>query len=152
MDCLYLLIAKKAHNIKSGWKSIFTSLTIASEFANESIVKNGFNYTKTTIENYWTEIKNAFFIEAVNCLVAYANNALFKTISLEAIAMLRLCAKKLYGGEVIILKVKDDGVLFTESNSHTKLWFPLLTGLAKTISHGHIDVRFFSLLSITFCA
>ena len=90
---------------------------------------------------YWAEIKNAFFIEAVNCLVAYANNNQFKLISLDAITMLRLCAKRLYGGEVIILSVGEDGVLFTESNNHTKLWFPLLTGLAKVVNHAHIDVR-----------
>jgi len=78
-------------------------------------------------------------------LAAYGNNNLFKDIGLKAISSLEYCAAQLVSGQVVELEStpSDDGntYLFTDSDRHMAMWFPILTGLAAIIAHPHIDVR-----------
>lgn len=73
--------------------------------------------------------------------------------SQKSIAWLDFCATQLYTGKVEQLPLPNsDGVIFTNSDRHTSLWFPILTGLGKTTQHKDVTIRLryslFSLVSV----
>lgn len=156
--CLSNMIHSRAGNIKSGWKSIFVVFSVASSDHDEAIVRLSFSQLQEVIEKYFNLIADSFFVDCVNCLVAYGNGVLFIDIryrnlpldilvylccvSLKSIALLAFCARQLSEGIVTPITKQDNStVVFTDNDKHLALWFPILTGLSGIISHSHVDVR-----------
>eukprot|EP01087_Luapelamoeba_hula_P003570 TRINITY_DN1336_c2_g1_i2.p1 TRINITY_DN1336_c2_g1~~TRINITY_DN1336_c2_g1_i2.p1 ORF type:complete len:1437 (-),score=274.97 TRINITY_DN1336_c2_g1_i2:1280-5590(-) len=150
ISCVYNMIHARADNIKSGWKSIFGVLTAAASDNNEKIVRPAFNIVVDIRTKLFELIADSFFVEFVNCLVAFGKNQAYKDISLGAINSLVFCAGQLANGNVC--RLKEGGVeqgsfvgqtdsSFSAEDQHIKYWFPILTGFAEVVSHPHIDVR-----------
>ena len=147
IHCLSQMILARSENIKSGWKSIFMVFTLVGNESDESIVFLAFDMLSKILEKYFHLISFTFFVECVNCLVAFSKNIHFKETSIKAIKLLGNCADQLASGNVLpledILVTSDNSsmIIFTDNENHLRYWFPILTGLSEVISHPHIDVR-----------
>jgi len=169
--CLSNMVQAQAQNIKSGWKSIFAVLSLASTDTNEKIVRFAFELVESIMSKHFKLIADSFFVECVNCLIAFAKSEHFKDISQKALASMMFCAGQLAGGNVCPLKKADSGdsvatatgdnhedhpegekensnaettepqYVFTDDDIHIKFWFPILIGFSEIVSHSHIDVR-----------
>uniref|UniRef100_A0A8C0DU32 SEC7 domain-containing protein n=1 Tax=Balaenoptera musculus TaxID=9771 RepID=A0A8C0DU32_BALMU len=85
--CIAQMVNSQAANIRSGWKNIFSVFHLAASDQDESIVELAFQTTGhivTTIDS---------FQDAVKCLSEFACNAAFPDTSMEAIRLIRHCAK-----------------------------------------------------------
>eukprot|EP00005_Dracoamoeba_jomungandri_P009246 CAMPEP_0174272842 /NCGR_PEP_ID=MMETSP0439-20130205/52542_1 /TAXON_ID=0 /ORGANISM="Stereomyxa ramosa, Strain Chinc5" /LENGTH=1663 /DNA_ID=CAMNT_0015363635 /DNA_START=248 /DNA_END=5239 /DNA_ORIENTATION=- len=138
--CLTHMIQAAAGNIKSGWKSIFSVLSIAAR--DDQIIRLGFEAVEGIMRDHFELFCDTFFVECVNCLVTFAENTNSKDISLKALSLLVFCCKELSAGSVVRL---SEGEMFSATDSHIKYWFPVLTGFSSVVSHPHIDVRTISL-------
>eukprot|EP01119_Soliformovum_irregulare_P013394 TRINITY_DN3553_c0_g1_i7.p1 TRINITY_DN3553_c0_g1~~TRINITY_DN3553_c0_g1_i7.p1 ORF type:complete len:1701 (-),score=587.09 TRINITY_DN3553_c0_g1_i7:49-5151(-) len=143
IECLANMVKSRAHNIKSGWKSIFVAFTVAASDHDESIVHLAFHTAEQVIQGHFNLIADPFFNDCVNCLVAYGNNHLFIDTSLKAIKAVVQCADHLAQGRVVELQSDENGKqgFYSDNKQHLALWFPILTGLSGIVSHSHIDVR-----------
>jgi len=143
--CMSNMILARAQNIRSGWKSIFVVFTIAASDRIETIVRLAFDMLQEIIHRYFYLIVDSFFVDCVNCLVAYANGHLYIDVCLKAIESLNFCARELAEGKVISIASSSSdsqsGVMFSENDKHLALWFPILTGMSSVVAHAHIDVR-----------
>eukprot|EP01117_Protostelium_nocturnum_P012512 TRINITY_DN4612_c0_g1_i4.p1 TRINITY_DN4612_c0_g1~~TRINITY_DN4612_c0_g1_i4.p1 ORF type:complete len:1640 (+),score=303.31 TRINITY_DN4612_c0_g1_i4:223-5142(+) len=149
--CLSNMVLAKAQNIKSGWKSIFVVFTVAATDHDETIVRLAFDMVQEINQKYFHMVAESFFVDCVNCLVAYGNGVLFIDIGKLSIESLVNCAKALAEGHVIPLEPVDPNnpkVIFCENDKHLSLWFPILTGLSGIVGHSHIDVRTLALRSL----
>ncbi len=163
------MVQARAVNIRSGWKSLFTVFTIAASDtdgtapflrsaspqaapdrrpAAEAIVRLAFEIVAMIMKDYFHLICDGFFVECVNCLIAYGNNRHFRDFSFKAIESLGFCAEQLAGGHIPASgysspagSAASPAAVFTDSEAHLRFWFPILTGLSCIISHPHIDVR-----------
>eukprot|EP01133_Synstelium_polycarpum_P010888 gene10888-12689_t len=147
LKCIFQLTNGRNALIKSGWRPIFSIFTLSSR-ADHAIASQAFDFVDELIRDF-TLITETFFIDYVNCLCAYANSA-HKDLSLKAIDILHYCGVQLANGRVCTL-AREEGAsgsnttLFTDSEQHISLWFPLLTGLARVISHEDPELRSYAL-------
>eukprot|EP01132_Coremiostelium_polycephalum_P005033 gene5033-6263_t len=146
LKCIFQLTNGRNSMIKSGWRPIFTIFTMSSS-AEHTIASLAFDFVDELIRDF-SYITETFFIDYVNCLSSYAHSK-HKDLSQKAIDILSYCGVQLANGRVCQL-VREEGAasntpLFTDSEQHISLWFPLLTGLARVISHPDPDLRSYSL-------
>eukprot|EP01135_Chromosphaera_perkinsii_P000995 Nk52_evm9s156 gene=Nk52_evmTU9s156 len=136
--CLAQMVQSKAKQIKSGWKNIFFVFSIAAADHEEGIVNLAFETTQLIFESYFGAIQDSL-MDAINCLVEFACNVKFPDISMQALDLIKFCAKKLgtspgeYAGEQ---NCKEN-----EDKLWVKGWFPILFGLSRIISRCKLDVR-----------
>ncbi|GAM29145.1 hypothetical protein SAMD00019534_123210 [Acytostelium subglobosum LB1] len=147
LKCIFQLTNGRYAMIKSGWKPIFTIFTLSS-FAEVQIASQAFEFVDELIRDF-TYITETFFIDYVNCLSSYANSKHID-LSFKAIDILSYCGVQLANGRVCQLARVEgaeggNSTLFTDSEQHISLWFPLLTGLARVISHHNDDMRSYAL-------
>ncbi|EFA78598.1 armadillo-like helical domain-containing protein [Heterostelium album PN500] len=147
LKCIFQLTNGRNAMIKSGWKPIFTIFTLSS-FAEPQIASQAFDFVDELSRDF-TNITETFFIDYVNCLSTYANSK-HKDLSLKAIDILSYCGVQLANGRVCQLSREEgangsNSTLFTDSEQHISLWFPLLTGLARVISHEDSELRSYAL-------
>lgn len=141
VECCKQMILARAENIKSGWKSVFMVLTYAAGDRHAEIVTKAYDMAELICSSYFPLIVDSFFVESVNCLVAFARSSLVKEISIRAVDQLAVFASHIAAGRVYELVPGEDGTVFTDAEVHLKLWFPILTGLSQVVSHRHVDVR-----------
>ncbi|GFP95753.1 brefeldin a-inhibited guanine nucleotide-exchange protein 5 [Phtheirospermum japonicum] len=154
LDCIVQMIRSKAGKIKSGWRSVFMIFTTAAEDDLEPIVERAF-------EN----VIGDCFMDCVNCLIGFANNKCSPSISLKAIALLRICENRLaerthkdisntegigniHVNQMISLDLITSGSLnpiTTKANVTVEVteyyWFPMLAGLSDLTSDSRSEVR-----------
>ncbi|EDV23139.1 uncharacterized protein TRIADDRAFT_36208 [Trichoplax adhaerens] len=139
--CITQMVHSQAHNIKSGWKNIFTVFHLAAADQNEAIVELAFETTNKIFERHFSAAVDSFQ-DAVKCLSEFACNTSFPDTSMEAIRLIRTCAKH----------VADSPNLFRDHGSEEttvvdpdrvwqKGWFPILFELSRIISRCKLDVR-----------
>ncbi|KAF2074690.1 hypothetical protein CYY_004004 [Polysphondylium violaceum] len=146
LKCIFQLTNGRNSMIKSGWRPIFTIFTLSSSSADHQIASQAFDFVDELIRDF-SYITETFFIDYVNCLSSYANSR-YKDLSTKAIDILSYCGVQLANGRVCTL-LREEGApsntpLFTDSEQHISLWFPLLTGLARVISHPDSELRSYS--------
>ncbi|GAB0091813.1 brefeldin A-inhibited guanine nucleotide-exchange protein 1 [Sergentomyia squamirostris] len=93
--CLAQMVNSRAHNIKSGWKNIFSVFHLAAGDHDEAIVELAFQTTGKIITDLYKRqfhIMIDSFQDAVKCLSEFACNARFPDTSMEAIRLVRTCA------------------------------------------------------------
>ncbi|PRP78307.1 brefeldin A-inhibited guanine nucleotide-exchange protein [Planoprotostelium fungivorum] len=149
--CLSNMVLARSHNIRSGWKSIFVVFTVAATDHDEAIVRLAFDMVQEINQKYFHMIADSFFVDCVNCLVAYGNGVIFIDVALKAIDSLSQCAKNLAEGKIVSVEAvspTNPKVVFTENDRHLSLWFPVLTGLSGIVGHSHIDIRTSALRSL----
>ncbi|XP_064626500.1 brefeldin A-inhibited guanine nucleotide-exchange protein 1-like [Lineus longissimus] len=152
--CVAQMVNSQAANIKSGWKNIFSVFHLAASDQDEVIVELAFQTTGKIIlaqdcgsdasifEKYFSATIDSFQ-DAVKCLSEFACNASFPDTSMEAIRLIRNCAKyvaekpqmfKDHGGDIENVVPMDDRVW-------VKGWFPVLFELSCIINRCKLDVR-----------
>ncbi|KAF5732964.1 brefeldin A-inhibited guanine nucleotide-exchange protein 2-like [Tripterygium wilfordii] len=163
--CVSQMVLSRVNNVKSGWKSMFMVFTTAAYDDHKNIVLLAFEIIEKIIRDYFpyiTETETTTFTDCVNCLIAFTNSRFNKDISLNAIAFLRFCAKKLAEGDLgSSSKNKDrdglgkitpssphpgkDGNLengeMTDKEDHLCFWFPLLAGLSELSFDPRPEIR-----------
>jgi len=149
--CLSNMVLARSHNIKSGWKSIFVVFGVAATDHDEAIVRLAFDMVQEITQKYFHMVADSFFVDCVNCLVAYGNGVIFIDVASKAIDQLSQCAKNLAEGKIVAIEpvsTTHPKVVFTENDRHLSLWFPVLTGLSGIVAHSHIDIRTSALRSL----
>ncbi|CAL1541394.1 unnamed protein product, partial [Lymnaea stagnalis] len=143
--CVAQMVNSQAANIKSGWKNIFSVFHLAASDHDEGIVDLSFQTTGKIILNVFEKHFAAIidsFQDAVKCLSEFACNAAFPDTSMEAIRLIRNCAKyvaekpnmfKEHAGEEISVPEED--------RVWVKGWFPVLFELSCVINRCKLDVR-----------
>ncbi|XP_065921136.1 brefeldin A-inhibited guanine nucleotide-exchange protein 1 isoform X3 [Magallana gigas] len=143
--CVAQMVNSQHANIRSGWKNIFGVFHLAASDHEESIVELAFQTTGRIIssicEKHFASIIDSFQ-DAVKCLSEFACNAAFPDTSMEAIRLIRNCAKyvaekphmfKDHGGED--LNVPEEDRVWVRG------WFPVLFELSCVINRCKLDVR-----------
>nr|CAD7445253.1 unnamed protein product [Timema bartmani] len=94
--CVAQMVNSQAHNIRSGWKNIFSVFHLAASDQEEAIVELAFQTTGKIINDLYDKhfpIMIDSFQDSVKCLSEFACNASFPDTSMEAIRLIRTCAK-----------------------------------------------------------
>ncbi|XP_046857714.1 brefeldin A-inhibited guanine nucleotide-exchange protein 1-like [Xenia sp. Carnegie-2017] len=117
------------------------NIHLAASDHDEGIVEVAFQTTATIFEKYFSVTINSFQ-DAVKCLSEFACNASFPDTSMEAIRLIRNCAKFVSENPVMF---KDYGVedagISEQDRIWVKSWFPVLFELSCIINRCKLDVR-----------
>lgn len=150
--CIAQMVNSQASNIKSGWKNIFSVFRIAAS-ENDSYI---FDLAFQTTCNIFNNIYESNFIsmidsfqDAVKCLSEFGCNQNFPDTSMEAIRLIRACARYVaeqpqYFKEFNIedKRQKDNGFLASEDDRvWVRGWLPILFELSCIVSSCKLDVR-----------
>ena len=94
--CIGIMVQSHSDKIKSGWKNIFSVLRLAAVDSDPIIIELGFKTMRHIILNIYSEKFTSMidtFQDAVKCLSEFACNQNLPEMSLEAIKLIRKCAK-----------------------------------------------------------
>uniref|UniRef100_A0A1W7RAW6 Brefeldin A-inhibited guanine nucleotide-exchange protein 1 n=1 Tax=Hadrurus spadix TaxID=141984 RepID=A0A1W7RAW6_9SCOR len=143
--CVAQMVNSQAGNIKSGWKNIFSVFHLAASDHDEGIVDLAFRTTTKIIieiyESYFPALIDSFQ-DSVKCLSEFACNASFPDTSMEAIRLIRHCAK--YAAEQPQMFREhniEDQTVPEEDRVWVRGWFPILFELSCIVNRCKLDVR-----------
>uniref|UniRef100_A0A5F9CTZ7 ARF guanine nucleotide exchange factor 1 n=1 Tax=Oryctolagus cuniculus TaxID=9986 RepID=A0A5F9CTZ7_RABIT len=140
--CIAQMVNSQAANIRSGWKNIFSVFHLAASDQDESIVELAFQTTGHIVtlvfEKHFPATIDSFQ-DAVKCLSEFACNAAFPDTSMEAIRLIRHCAK--YVSDRPQEYTSDDMNVAPEDRVWVRGWFPILFELSCIINRCKLDVR-----------
>ncbi|KAL7984261.1 hypothetical protein Chor_002831, partial [Crotalus horridus] len=129
--CIAQMVNSQAANIRSGWKNIFSVFHLAASDQDETIVFE--KHFPATIDS---------FQDAVKCLSEFACNAAFPDTSMEAIRLIRHCAKYVSERPQAFREyTSDDMNVAPEDRVWVRGWFPILFELSCIINRCKLDVR-----------
>uniref|UniRef100_A0A3Q3A2V0 ADP-ribosylation factor guanine nucleotide-exchange factor 1 (brefeldin A-inhibited) n=1 Tax=Kryptolebias marmoratus TaxID=37003 RepID=A0A3Q3A2V0_KRYMA len=141
--CIAQMVNSQAANIRSGWKNIFSVFHLAASDQDESIVELAFQTTGHIVTNVFEKHFAATidsFQDAVKCLSEFACNASFPDTSMEAIRLIRHCAKYV-SEKPQVNYTSDDMNVAPEDRVWVRGWFPILFELSCIINRCKLDVR-----------
>uniref|UniRef100_A0A8C7HJ30 ARF guanine nucleotide exchange factor 1 n=1 Tax=Oncorhynchus kisutch TaxID=8019 RepID=A0A8C7HJ30_ONCKI len=141
--CIAQMVNSQAGNIRSGWKNIFSVFHLAASDQDESIVELAFQTTGHISTNVFEKHFPATidsFQDAVKCLSEFACNASFPDTSMEAIRLIRHCAKYV-SDRPQVNYTSDDMNVVPEDRVWVRGWFPILFELSCIINRCKLDVR-----------
>ncbi|KAG7171828.1 Brefeldin A-inhibited guanine nucleotide-exchange protein 1-like [Homarus americanus] len=142
--CITQMVNSQAKNIKSGWKNIFSVFHLAASDHDENIVEMAFETTKEIIcqiyqKHFITVIDS--FQDSVKCLSEFACNAGFPDTSMEAISLIRDCAKYVDEKPQMFREHNlEDVTVCAEDRVWVRGWFPILFELSCIITRCKLDV------------
>ncbi|XP_013083903.2 brefeldin A-inhibited guanine nucleotide-exchange protein 1-like isoform X2 [Biomphalaria glabrata] len=143
--CVAQMVNSQAANIKSGWKNIFSVFHLAASDIDEGIVDLSFQTTGKIILNVFEKHFAAIidsFQDAVKCLSEFACNAAFPDTSMEAIRLIRNCAKYVAEKPNMFREHAGEEISVPEEDRvWVKGWFPVLFELSCVINRCKLDVR-----------
>ncbi|XP_048832283.1 LOW QUALITY PROTEIN: brefeldin A-inhibited guanine nucleotide-exchange protein 1 [Brienomyrus brachyistius] len=143
--CIAQMVNSQAGNIRSGWKNIFSVFHLAASDQDESIVELAFQTTGHIVTNVFEKHFPATidsFQDAVKCLSEFACNASFPDTSMEAIRLIRHCAKYVSERPQAFKDyTSDDMNVAPEDRVWVRGWFPILFELSCIINRCKLDVR-----------
>jgi len=99
LRCLDNLISARAHNIRSGWKSMFAVFSLAAASSDEGLCQFAFDMIDQLFRTSF-HLLVFDFVDLVHCLLVFAENPNHLHISLAAIAHLHSAASLLAEGAV----------------------------------------------------
>uniref|UniRef100_A0A8C4RZ39 ARF guanine nucleotide exchange factor 1 n=1 Tax=Erpetoichthys calabaricus TaxID=27687 RepID=A0A8C4RZ39_ERPCA len=141
--CIAQMVNSQAGNIRSGWKNIFSVFHLAASDQDESIVELAFQTTGHIVtlvfEKHFPATIDSFQ-DAVKCLSEFACNASFPDTSMEAIRLIRHCAKYV-SDRPQVNYTSDDMNVAPEDRVWVRGWFPILFELSCIINRCKLDVR-----------
>ncbi|KAL1006479.1 hypothetical protein UPYG_G00072890 [Umbra pygmaea] len=143
--CIAQMVNSQAGNIRSGWKNIFSVFHLAASDQDESIVDLAFQTTglisTSVFEKHFPATIDSFQ-DAVKCLSEFACNASFPDTSMEAIRLIRHCAKYVSDRPQAFKDyTSDDMNVAAEDRVWVRGWFPILFELSCIINRCKLDVR-----------
>ncbi|XP_041101817.1 brefeldin A-inhibited guanine nucleotide-exchange protein 1-like isoform X2 [Polyodon spathula] len=143
--CIAQMVNSQAGNIRSGWKNIFSVFHLAASDQDESIVELAFQTSGHIVTNVFEKHFPAAidsFQDAVKCLSEFACNASFPDTSMEAIRLIRHCAKYVSDRPQAFKDyTSDDMNVAPEDRVWVRGWFPVLFELSCIINRCKLDVR-----------
>ncbi|KAK6302607.1 hypothetical protein J4Q44_G00269620 [Coregonus suidteri] len=143
--CIAQMVNSQAGNIRSGWKNIFSVFHLAASDQDGSIVELAFQTTGYIVTNVFEKHFPATidsFQDAVKCLSEFACNASFPDTSMEAIRLIRHCAKYVSERPQAFKDyTSDDMNVGPEDRVWVRGWFPILFELSCIINRCKLDVR-----------
>ncbi|XP_025110208.1 brefeldin A-inhibited guanine nucleotide-exchange protein 1-like isoform X2 [Pomacea canaliculata] len=139
--CVAQMVNSQAASIKSGWKNIFSVFHLAASDHDEGIVELAFQTTVSVFEKHFSSIIDSFQ-DAVKCLSEFACNAAFPDTSMEAIRLIRNCAKYVAEKPHIFREHAGEEMNVPEEDRvWVRGWFPVLFELSCVINRCKLDVR-----------
>ncbi|XP_077570387.1 brefeldin A-inhibited guanine nucleotide-exchange protein 2 isoform X2 [Stigmatopora nigra] len=143
--CVAQMVNSQAVNIRSGWKNIFSVFHQAASDHDESIVELAFQTSGHIVMNTFREHFAAAidsFQDAVKCLSEFVCNAAFPDTSMEAIRLIRHCAKYVSERPQALREyTSDDMNVAPGDRVWVRGWFPILFELSCIINRCKLDVR-----------
>ncbi|XP_053693432.1 brefeldin A-inhibited guanine nucleotide-exchange protein 1 [Sabethes cyaneus] len=145
--CVAQMVNSQAHNIKSGWKNIFSVFHLAAGDHDEAIVELAFLTTGKIITDLYQSqfpIMIDSFQDAVKCLSEFACNAKFPDTSMEAIRLVRTCALCVNDAPNLFAEhagMENDISVSEEDRVWVRGWFPMLFSLSCVVNRCKLDVR-----------
>lgn len=145
--CVTQMVNSQAHNIRSGWKNIFSIFHLAAGDTDENIVDLAFNTTGKIINELYQRqfhIMIDSFQDAVKCLSEFACNSKFPDTSMEAIRYVRTCALCVNASPQIFAEhagMENDISVSEEDRVWVRGWFPMLFSLSCVVNRCKLDVR-----------
>uniref|UniRef100_A0A3Q2PHQ2 ARF guanine nucleotide exchange factor 2 n=1 Tax=Fundulus heteroclitus TaxID=8078 RepID=A0A3Q2PHQ2_FUNHE len=144
--CVAQMVNSQAANIRSGWKNIFSVFHQAASDRDETIVELAFQTTGHIVMNTFQDHFAAAidsFQDAVKCLSEFVCNAAFPDTSMEAIRLIRHCAKYVSERPQVALReyTSDDMNVAPGDRVWVRGWFPILFELSCIINRCKLDVR-----------
>ncbi|KAL6565308.1 hypothetical protein OROGR_002259 [Orobanche gracilis] len=116
--------------------------TTAAEDDLEAIVESAFENVEQVILEHFNQVIGDCFMDCVNCLIGFANNKCSHSISLKAIALLRICENRLAEDLILSGFPKPINTKTNETFDVTEhYWFPMLAGLSDLTSDSRSEVR-----------
>jgi brefeldin A-inhibited guanine nucleotide-exchange protein len=146
VQCIVQMVKSKAHNIKSGWKNIFSVFHLAASTHDERIVilafENLSEIIKNVVEKYFINMLDSFQ-DTIKCLSEFACNAMSPDISIEAIGLIRHCAIFVDSKPDFFAEYSNEDLknVPPEDRVWVKGWFPILFELSCIINRCKLDVR-----------
>ena len=175
--CVAQMVHSRATNIRSGWKNIFSVFHLAASDNDEGIVELAFQTTgRCAVILKHNRIIRVFIIaaqifeehfsatidsfqDAVKCLSEFACNAAFPDTSMEAIRIIRHCAKHVaenpqvgspthyyshdlwWVWQMFQEHTVEESIVETQDRVWVKGWFPVLFELSRIVNRCMLDVR-----------
>ncbi|KAL2104143.1 hypothetical protein ACEWY4_001011 [Coilia grayii] len=143
--CVAQMVNSQAANIRSGWKNIFSVFHQAASDHDETIVELAFQTTGHIVTNTFQKHFAAAidsFQDAVKCLSEFVCNAAFPDTSMEAIRLIRHCAKYVSDRPQALREyTSDDMNVAPGDRVWVRGWFPILFELSCIINRCKLDVR-----------
>uniref|UniRef100_A0A3Q2QR31 ARF guanine nucleotide exchange factor 2 n=1 Tax=Fundulus heteroclitus TaxID=8078 RepID=A0A3Q2QR31_FUNHE len=143
--CVAQMVNSQAANIRSGWKNIFSVFHQAASDRDETIVELAFQTTGHIVMNTFQDHFAAAidsFQDAVKCLSEFVCNAAFPDTSMEAIRLIRHCAKYVSERPQALREyTSDDMNVAPGDRVWVRGWFPILFELSCIINRCKLDVR-----------
>lgn len=147
VQCISQLVNLQAHNIKSGWKNIFSVFHLAASDTEKPIVHLAFQTTGKIINDIYQKqfsIMIDSFQDAVKCLSEFACNAKFPDTSMESIRLVLQCAQCVSNSPQLFAEhagMENDINLAEEDRIWVRGWFPMLFSLSCVVNRCKLDVR-----------
>uniref|UniRef100_A0A669C8W1 ARF guanine nucleotide exchange factor 2 n=1 Tax=Oreochromis niloticus TaxID=8128 RepID=A0A669C8W1_ORENI len=139
--CVAQMVNSQAANIRSGWKNIFSVFHQAASDHDETIVELAFQTTGTALTLHFAAAIDSFQ-DAVKCLSEFVCNAAFPDTSMEAIRLIRHCAKYVSDRPQALREyTSDDMNVAPGDRVWVRGWFPILFELSCIINRCKLDVR-----------
>uniref|UniRef100_A0A3B3C0H7 ADP-ribosylation factor guanine nucleotide-exchange factor 2 (brefeldin A-inhibited) n=1 Tax=Oryzias melastigma TaxID=30732 RepID=A0A3B3C0H7_ORYME len=142
--CVAQMVNSQAANIRSGWKNIFSVFHQAASSHDETIVELAFQTTGHIVNTFQEHFAAAIdsFQDAVKCLSEFVCNAAFPDTSMEAIRLIRHCAKYVAERPQALREyTSDDMNVAPGDRVWVRGWFPILFELSCIINRCKLDVR-----------
>ncbi|XP_056404844.1 brefeldin A-inhibited guanine nucleotide-exchange protein 2 isoform X2 [Hyla sarda] len=143
--CLAQMVNMQAGNIRSGWKNIFAVFYQAASDTNGNLVELTFQTVNHIVTNVFQQHFPAAidsFQDAVKCLSEFACNSAFPDTSMEAIRLIRYCAKYVSDKPQALREyTSDDMNVAPGDRVWVRGWFPILFELSCIINRCKLDVR-----------
>uniref|UniRef100_A0A8C9SY09 ARF guanine nucleotide exchange factor 2 n=1 Tax=Scleropages formosus TaxID=113540 RepID=A0A8C9SY09_SCLFO len=143
--CVAQMVNSQAANIRSGWKNIFSVFHQAASDHDETIVELAFQTTGHIVMHTFQEHFAAAidsFQDAVKCLSEFVCNAAFPDTSMEAIRLIRHCARYVSDRPQALREyTSDDMNVAPGDRVWVRGWFPILFELSCIINRCKLDVR-----------
>ena len=161
--CLSQMVQSQSGNIKSGWKNVFSIFSLAAGDSEETIVVLSFQTSVRIVQQLLDESADPrmldSFQDCVKCLSEYACNQLQLDIAMEAIQLIRRCAKYIsehlgrFGGvggdaapeaaaaTTLVSGEKEKSTSSGSGSVWIRGWFPVLFELSCIINRSNLDIR-----------
>ncbi|KAI6207463.1 SEC7 domain-containing protein [Aphelenchoides besseyi] len=153
--CITNMVQTHSGRIRSGWKNIFSVLTLAAAESRESIVvaasKTTFYIFEKVFPHHFVEVLDSFQ-EAIKCLSEFACNTAFPEISSAAIRMIKNAATLVSENTDLINSHHSEDDLPLNAYETQKVWlkgwFPIIFELSCVLNRCKLDERTMSLTTM----
>lgn len=145
--CVAQMVNSQAHNIRSGWKNIFSVFHLAAGDHDRAIVELAFQTIGKIINDLYQRQFHVMidsFQDSVKCLSEFACNSRFPDTSMEAIRLVIKCALCVHDSPGLFAEhagMENDASVAEEDRVWVRGWFPMLFSLSCVVNRCKLDVR-----------